>query len=72
MKFNVNNYVKVKLTKRGKEIMEEEGVMSKPKPDAEGFSKFQMWELMQIFGNYVYNGCEIPFEMEIEIMESGG
>lgn len=72
MKFNVNNYVKVKLTKRGKEIMKEEGVMREYVPDKDGYTKWQLWELMGVFGNYVYNGCEIPFETEIEITESGG
>ena len=29
----------------------------------------QMWEVMQAFGNYMYNGNNIPFEMYIEISE---
>lgn len=72
MKFNVNNYVKVKLTERGKAIMKKEGVLREYKADKDGFSKWQLWELMRVFGNYLFNGCEIPFEMEIEISENNG
>ena len=68
MKFNVNNYVRVKLTEVGKNILEAEEI--KYLPDEEGFVRFQMWELMQIFGNHMWNGCDIPFETNIGLEEN--
>lgn len=59
--FNTNNKVKVKLTDYGKSIDQN------CKVDKEGFSSYQLWELMQIFGKYMYCGSEVPFETEIII-----
>lgn len=41
----------------------------KPLEDKNGWSTWQLWELMQIFGPYFFNGGEVPFETEIEIIE---
>ncbi len=79
MKFNVNNYVRVRLTEVGKKILLKEYEEDKKfypdltyryEPDAEGFVKFQMWDLMQIFGVHMGNGCDIPFETNIELEEN--
>jgi len=40
-----------------------------PIEDSAGWSTWQFWELMQIFGPYLYNGGEVPFETEIEILD---
>jgi len=69
--FNINNYVWVKLTPAGVEYhrkhWEEYGTnISPPTVDKDGFSKFQLWEVMFIFGPLMYNGQSPqtrPFEM---------
>lgn len=80
MKFNINDYVKVKLTDHGREIHKQQYEQwfkdmpwyeyTPPQEDAEGWSKWQMWDLMQTFGAVLYNGCKLPFETEIEIEET--
>jgi len=79
-KFNINDCVKVKLTSQGKAVLQQQlaervqrwncenrcPYQSRPK-DANGYIKFQMWELMHIFGNDFYNGCQIPFETTVLI-----
>lgn len=76
MKININNEVKIKLTARGKHIHKDNwnayGLKEKyipPKEDTEGWSTWQLWTLFQEFGSYMYNGCEVPFETEIEIIK---
>lgn len=79
--FNVNDYVKVKLTEKGKYIYYHQfddinenikkigGILLNPielKYDDEGYTEFQMWHLMQIFGEHLYNGCKMPFETIIK------
>jgi len=72
--FNINDYVLIKLTDRGKKILKEnydelqfEGkpTFKLPKTDENGYSKYQLWGLMSEFGKYLFNGCKIPFEMNI-------
>lgn len=79
MKFNVNDYVKVKLTKKGLEILKEQHAQLQsyyhkhniefdpPSVDEDGYSSFQMHYLMNIFGPGMLLGCEVPFETEIII-----
>lgn len=79
--FNINDYVKVKLTEKGKyiyyhqfdninqNIQEIGGIPLNPielKYDNEGYVEFQMWRLMEIFGEHLHNGCDIPFETTIK------
>ena len=79
--FTVNDYVKVKLTEKGKYIYYHQfddinqnirKIGGKPlnpielKYDDEGYIEFQMWHLMKIFGKHLYNGCDIPFETTIK------
>lgn len=78
MKFNVNNHVKVKLTEVGKKHAKEKYLKlfnynppyeySEPTEDVDGYSEWQLWELMATFGDILYNGCKIPFETIIEIV----
>lgn len=77
MKFNINNYVKVKLTDKGKDIYfhrhDEINAHYKkkvikpsyPKADDDGYTKFQLWNLMEIYGKYCTLGSELPFDSEI-------
>jgi len=79
MKFNINNNVRVKLTDKGREIHRKKydnlwnGYHSLPyipvEEDENGWSTWQLWQLMSNFGDSMYNGCDLPFETEIEIME---
>lgn len=68
MKRNINDYVLVRLTDVGKEILRKKG-FSLPKEDADGWSKWQLWSLMNTFGEYTQLGKDVPFETEIEIPE---
>jgi hypothetical protein len=78
---NLNSSVKVKLTKVGldkyikfwnkyptevKDFKTLDDIRS-TLPD--GTHKFQLWELMSIFGSGMYNGCDIPFEKNIVHVE---
>lgn len=80
--FNINDYVKVKLTEKGKyiyyhqhdelneEILKWGGRLLNPielKYDDEGYVEFQMWDLMEIFGRHLCIGCDIPFETTIKL-----
>lgn len=82
MKFNVNNYVKVRLTDYGREILYKEWLkfqkthpdiikksFTLPEEDSDGWTMFQGWKLMNTFGRYVLPGHKLPFEAEIEIVE---
>lgn len=67
---NVNSHIKVKLTKYGIEAYERYIKNALPcslvlvgkffippaRIDEEGYTKFQLWEFMQIFGEYFYMG----------------
>lgn len=78
MKFNINDSVKVKLNDRGREILKQQHELlfkdiprykfTPPREDAEGWSKWQMWDLMQTFGPHISLGSKVPFETEIEIV----
>ena len=80
--FNINDFVKVKLTEKGKYIYYHQfddinqniqKIGGKPlnpielKYDDEGYTEFQMWHLMEIFGKYLFNGCNIPFETTVKL-----
>ena len=75
--FNINQNVKVKLTDYGREMLENKynsfigdnpniNIEKKffiPEPDENGYTTFQMWDLMHIFGNYIDpNNSNIPFD----------
>lgn len=81
MLFNLNDYVKVKLTRTGKEILFKIVLQQKypeascyrnfilPEEDSNGWSNWQLWELMNIFGSHMANGTLPPFEFDIKIHE---
>ncbi len=90
MRININDFVKVKLNAKGKDIyyhrdddarkryVENYGSYPDwlqpkfPKEDENGYTKFQLWELMQIYGQYLEMttepviGCEIILTVEPE------
>jgi hypothetical protein len=84
MKFNLNYKVRIKLNDRGREILREQhdelykifverGVKKpeyRPKTeDADGWSEWQLWDVMGTFGAYISLGSLPPFETEIDIPE---
>lgn len=79
--FNINDYVKVKLTEKGKYIYYHQfddinecrlkigGNPLNPielEYDDDGYVEFQLWHLMEIFGEHLFNGCEVPFKTTIK------
>jgi len=74
IKWNINREVKIKLTAHGKKLLEDYyfdcGINKEDitkTPDAKGKYTFQMWEVMNIFGPSVWNGCVMPFDADISI-----
>ena len=67
-KTNLNYHIYVKLTDYGKElIIKDYGysyfevcIESNKQPN--GYYRLQMWEVMQMFGRYCFNGCKLPLE----------
>lgn len=72
--FNINHYVWVKLTDRGRKLINtyyDELNFRYPHgvkftlTEVNGWSRWQMWDLMEKFGKYCGLGVEIPFETTI-------
>ena len=79
MKFNINNYVRVKLTEKGKQKLKKDyesfrkvnpylREYAPPVEDAEGYSKWQLWCLMEKLGKHISLGGVVPFDTEIDIV----
>ena len=75
MKFNINHMVRVKLTDKGRAIHRENWeILSRklgycpPVEDKNGWSTWQMWSLMNHFGEHLFCGSEPPFETTIDIV----
>jgi hypothetical protein len=81
-KVNINEQVKVKLTDIGISILkskrDELNAMIQSvggkclgefelKTDVDGYSTFQIWDLMNTFGEYMVMGFNVPFETDIII-----
>lgn len=78
MKFNVNDYVRVKLTNHGRSVLRQQreallkpyGLPVRlPEEDAAGWSTWQLWSLMQELGHTCGNGAPLTFEPTIEIVQ---
>jgi hypothetical protein len=81
MDFNVNEYVHVRLTPHGRAVYEANHAMllasmgiphaklpyRAPEEDAEGWSKWQLWELMREFGPHTGQALEPCFATVIRI-----
>lgn len=77
--FNINQHVSVQLTDKGCRIHREEydKLMAfygreifpyrPPVEDANGWSKWQMWTLIEAFGSHIGMGFDPPFNTEIRI-----
>ena len=78
---NLNDTVKVKLTGMGKDIFfhqydeinksygREVIKPSYPKVDENGYTSFQLWNLMEVYGNHVGLGKKLPFETNLIYQE---
>jgi len=80
--FNINQTVKVRLTKYGKELHKKYWVdfwssvgrlhefpYTPPREDENGYCEFQMWDLMEKFGAHCGVCKELAFETVILIDE---
>ena len=80
---NVNGKDRVRLTDKGREILREQhenlyralrdpGAPTweyvPPTEDADGWSEWQLWDLMSRFGPYIHLGFDPPFETNIRIV----
>lgn len=76
---NINDHVKVKLTDFGKDIYfhqyddlnEKQGKTiiepHYPKVDEDGYTDFQLWSLMELYGEHIHMAGKLPFETTILI-----
>ena len=77
-KINLNDWIKVKLTDHGKDIFYHRyddinqsygKIICKPdypKVDKDGYTRFQLWQFMQLYGSHMKLTCEnviCPFEI---------
>lgn len=82
IKFNLNDWVRVKLTDHGRHILLRKALRDReefpalrsfpykpPVEDAEGWSKWQLWSLISEFGEHVGLGLDNPFELDIELLK---
>ena len=80
MTLNINYNIKAKLNDYGVEILKarhrqliesSQGAYNQPftlpSTDENGYSIFQLWTFMQIFGPHLHLNSEIPFEADIII-----
>ena len=74
--FNINNQVSIKLTDVGRELLikQHDELFSHRSPrqymppkEVDGWSKWQLWEVMEAFGPFVSMGFVLPFEPTIRI-----
>jgi hypothetical protein len=67
MKININQLVRVRFTRHGRDVALRTSCTMKQFNSGE----FQLWELMQLFGHNLYNGMpDSLFENnEIEVVE---
>ncbi len=82
-KFNINDYVRVRLTEDGRGIdrmryeekfprhLREKYPYRPPEENADGWSKWQLWHLMETFGRNISLGGILPFETTIELLPPG-
>jgi hypothetical protein len=80
VEFNVNDYVQVKLTDRGRACLRENYdklnaayagklsyLLTPPKEDKDGWSRWQAWSLMKDLGPHISMGMQPPFETTIRV-----
>ena len=81
MKINVNDNVRIKLTDKGRKVLEakhhalyeqfpqlKKRPYEPPKEDAEGWSVWQLWCVMEAFGEFTRIGMDGCFETTMELV----
>lgn len=86
IKINLNDFIKVKLTETGKDIfnhrfdelnekLKKQAYKNMPlKEDENGYTEFQLWDFMQIYGSHMYfAGPTVidPFEIIYPTQQAG-
>ena len=75
IEFNMNNYIYVKLTQTGHDELKRQHIAFlgdkwpyiAPVEDEEGYSRWQMWDIMNKLGELLANGVEPAFMPIIKI-----
>ena len=75
LKVNINDSVRVRLTDHGRKLHREHWdrfvgdayPYRAPEEDEQGWSGWQLWDLMSVFGEHMCMAGPLPFETEIEI-----
>lgn len=66
MEININDRVKVKLTNAGKQVAIQRGFKATSElEDESGFTEWQLWTLMRVFGNAMNSTFDPVFESGI-------
>lgn len=80
-RMNINDFVWVRLTDRGREIDRKKHdelraiapTIGPYVPTAKGrWSRWQLWQVMHRFGEHCYLGCDPPFDTEIALVDPEG
>lgn len=80
MKLNINDKVKVRLTDKGRDELRAQyedlqlvctslRPYQEPVEDEQGYSEWQLWDLMSRFGDLMCCGGDLYFDVEIIIPE---
>jgi hypothetical protein len=75
LNLNLNDLIQVRLTNRGHEILKYNSLSNNKiyeprKKDKDGWTTFQLWEIMFLFGEEMYLGNEnMPIQPEMRIYE---
>ena len=76
--FNINNFIKVKLTEEGQKVVQEDYeywhsiypyIVPKYVEDSDGYTQFQMWKFMNLFGFKFRNGGPCYIEGNVMLLE---
>lgn len=83
---NLNDHVWIRLTDKGRAMLREQdanwsrlyatsygrlAVAEKQEAENDGWSRWQLWSLIQSFGAALYLGCNPPFETTIRLESEG-
>ena len=68
IEYNLNKTVYVRLNNIGRDIYKNyiqslnSNLSTEPEVDENGYTKFQLWDLIHIFGEYIDLGLPTPFD----------
>ena len=65
---NLNDYIKVKLTEKGINILRKKYGSKFPiNIDDEGYTKFQMWDFARIFGEHFFMTADLVCQTSVQV-----